>query len=158
MKFDGRKLKEIRLEKGLKQIDIAALSSQYGSFVDSRTLSHWENSENANPRPGNLSAVARILNISPEDLYIYENDNENPKNQKTKEEQFLIDNKIPDSFVEMIELSGYVFSVKNDSITLHANGRKKDIQFSVEEFNELFEQTRSHFEYLLYKARSKSND
>lgn len=157
MKFNGDSLKQIRIARGLKQSDLAYLTREHGKFIDSRTLSHWESSESANPRPHNLAVVAKVLDISPEDLYIYENDSENLTNQISEEEQLMISHGIQLSFVKMLELSGYVCSIQKDTVILRASGRKRDLQLSVDDFIALYEQTGDYLDFLLYKIRSKSN-
>lgn len=157
MKFNGKLLKQIRLAKGLKQQDLSDLTRKLGKFIDPRTLSNWESStRDPNPRPHNLAVVAKALDISLDELYIYENETENMANLFSEEEQLIISHGISLPFIKLLELQGYICSIKKDTILLRASGRKKDILLSIDEFKALYEQTGDYVNFLLYKISSKS--
>lgn len=61
--IDGGKLKRIRSERGMSQID---LSKQSGISQD--TLCLWEKNRGKNPRSENIAAVAKVLNCDPSEF------------------------------------------------------------------------------------------
>ena len=142
MKFDGSKLKQIRLKKGLRQSDIAAKTKELGLLVDSRTLSNWENSPKANPRPQNVAVVARVLDIQPEELYTFE-----PSSYSFQ------DDTLSSPVCSLLTALGYVISVENKNILLRSSGRTNDIKLTTEEFSELDAKTKEFLEFLLYRFR-----
>ena len=146
MRFNGKKLKQIRLEQGLRQSDIAERSKKLGLFVDSRTLSNWENSEKANPRPQNVAVVAKVLNIQPEELYIFEDSSESSTIKPGLTPQLPINNLLIDL--------GYTLTTDGENVILRSSGRTNDIQFSLSTLSEINKKTKEFLEFLLYQNKT----
>lgn len=141
MRFNGKKLKQIRLEQGLRQSDISERAKQLGLFVDSRTLSNWENSEKANPRPHNVAVVAKVLNIRPEELYILDGPSESSEKTYTE---------LPISNL-LIDL-GYAIIIDGENVILRSSGRTNDLQLSFNTLAAISQKTEEYLEFLLYKS------
>lgn len=151
MKFDGNILKQMRLLKGYKQIDIAELTKQHGLFVDSRTLSHWENSGKANPRPRNVAVVAKVLGVEPEVFYSSEENVFPNESQKAN-----LSSKILPPYIKFWETVGYACSFDEDyRIILRTSGRKKDLRLSPNDMQKLYNNAKDYCDFLLYQHFKK---
>ena len=64
MKLCGHTLKRARVEKGLTQLQLAALC-----HVSQQSLAKWEGDE-ATPRPASLRALAEALGVTPRELCV----------------------------------------------------------------------------------------
>jgi len=125
MKFDGRKLKKTRLLMRLRQADIAELTRQQGQPVDSRTLSHWENCPDANPRPKNVAAVAKVLGVDTETFYSSEGKG------SVQGADVLSSEAARPAHIRFWEALGYtVVQDGSNHLILQSSGRKKDVSLS----------------------------
>lgn len=63
-KFNGETFKKIRNQKCFTQEELSKKTEESSTFVNEKTISHWENCPTANPRIRNLESVAKALGIS----------------------------------------------------------------------------------------------
>lgn len=144
-KFNGRKLKEIRLAQGLKQYEIVEKAAELGCVLDSRTLSHWEISGAANPRRKNLLAVAEVLGIDDlEQLYIQEDGDGSVEQDAVPKGPMKAPHRM---FWESL---GFVLLDQEDGTwILRSAGRRKDLTLSDGELEGIHAHVTEYCEFIL---------
>lgn len=149
MKFDGRKLRETRLLKGLRQADVAELTRQQGQLVDSRTLSHWENNPDANPRPKNIAVVAKALGVAPDIFYTSEH--KGPDQRSAVLSGGGSTGQPP--HIHFWEALGYtVAQDAADGLILRSGGRKKNIFLSQADSERIYIHVKKYTDFVLSES------